>query len=879
MRNLFLATLILCFSSAAYAGTSTAVYTLYKPDINEQGWGLSMSQNMDKIETALERMVKKDTAQTMTQPLTVPSLVLNGSITGATSGSFSGNVSALTFTEGGTLLSSKYLGINAAAQNSLQLDGVAAASYLLSSTASSTYLTQANAASTYLTQASASSTYLTQVNAATLYLQVGGGNSVTATGFTLQSAASPITKINRTSGQYAQVQFNNSGSDTSSLRHDFTPGANRIGFYDSGSNAKAYWDFTSSRFVSAGELQALQFLYLGGATLYNNVGTTLRTDGTLSAQSLTSTTSVSGATLSISGAAGVGSLNAGTGAIQTTGTLSAGGATVTSLNAGSGTIQTTGALQGGAATVTSLNAGSGAIQTTGSLSSGGATVTSLNAGSGTIQTTGALQSGAATVTSLNAGSGAIQTTGSLGAGAATVTSLNAGSGAIQTTGTITGTTVNGSTALQFAGQNTDTRYVNATSDTMSSSYASNSILTVNNTSAASGATWGINGTSSGSAGIGVRGAGAYGVGGVGSIQGVFGIVQSGATAAIGVYGNTDVANNTGAGVKGVNNGTNNTGYGVHANNTSTNGYALYADGTKSYISQLGVGTTGPDRKLDVLDTTTQLRLTYTDGTVYTDFTTNSSGDLTISPSGGDTTVTGNLFTTKVISATVESAGALMLRETSGTTQLEYVSGQLRPGVGTIDIGSSISKFRDGYFSGTIQAGTLASTTLTANTLSAGGALTLSAASGSNYVMLQGTMLRPYATTVDIGGSSAADKFRSGYFSGTLTAATANVTTLNVNGVSVSGVNGNYTTWALIPGSTGSRYTTSGGITWVYMDGTTFPYGSLPAGVRPYATFRHVVHTSLGGFRYVTIQANDGAITVDGNNIISMPVFISFPGGA
>ena len=49
---------------------------------------------------------------------------------------------------------------------------------------------------------------------------------------------------------------------------------------------------------------------------------------------------------------------------------------------------------------------------------------------------------------------------------------------------------------------------------------------------------------------------------------------------------------------------------------------------------VGVNTTGPDRRLDVLDNTNpQLRLTYTDGSVYTDFKTYTSGYLSINPSG------------------------------------------------------------------------------------------------------------------------------------------------------------------------------------------------------------------------------------------------------
>ncbi|MFH1259017.1 MAG: hypothetical protein ABII74_04265 [Elusimicrobiota bacterium] len=60
--------------------------------------------------------------------------------------------------------------------------------------------------------------------------------------------------------------------------------------------------------------------------------------------------------------------------------------------------------------------------------------------------------------------------------------------------------------------------------------------------------------------------------------------------------------------------------------------------TSTYLAALGgkvgIGTTGPDRKLDVLDSGgNQLRLTYTDGTTYTDFGVNASGFLTINPSG------------------------------------------------------------------------------------------------------------------------------------------------------------------------------------------------------------------------------------------------------
>ena len=50
--------------------------------------------------------------------------------------------------------------------------------------------------------------------------------------------------------------------------------------------------------------------------------------------------------------------------------------------------------------------------------------------------------------------------------------------------------------------------------------------------------------------------------------------------------------------------------------------------------KLGIGTTSPDRKLEIIDDSNpQLRLTHTDGSYYTDFETISNGDLLIKPIG------------------------------------------------------------------------------------------------------------------------------------------------------------------------------------------------------------------------------------------------------
>lgn len=112
-----------------------------------------------------------------------------------------------------------------------------------------------------------------------------------------------------------------------------------------------------------------------------------------------------------------------------------------------------------------------------------------------------------------------------------------------------------------------------------------------------------------------------------------------------------------------------------------------------FVENLGVNTSGPDRRLDILDASNpQLRLTHTDGTVYTDFQTSSAGNMTISASG--TTVTlGNNF-----------------------ASVRFVNGVWGPGAGvdnTIDLGETSTplRWRTLYLGTSVEIGAAAETHL------------------------------------------------------------------------------------------------------------------------------------------------------------------------
>jgi hypothetical protein len=132
----------------------------------------------------------------------------------------------------------------------------------------------------------------------------------------------------------------------------------------------------------------------------------------------------------------------------------------------------------------------------------------------------------------------------------------------------------------------------------------------------------------------------------------------------------------------MNNAVNSTGA-ICNNNYLSSGTPDHVDGSAALdINRFGFNTNTPRRIIDALSTTgAQLRLSYTDNTTYTDFTTLTTGQLSIGPTGGTTLFSGsaNAETTQIwlISATVGGIGAygFGMGPTGSEGYVAYRSGQ------------------------------------------------------------------------------------------------------------------------------------------------------------------------------------------------------------
>lgn len=126
------------------------------------------------------------------------------------------------------------------------------------------------------------------------------------------------------------------------------------------------------------------------------------------------------------------------------------------------------------------------------------------------------------------------------------------------------------------------------------------------------------------------------------------------------------------------------------------------------------GTTSPDAALDILSTLTQLRLTYTDGSVYTDFYTNSSGECVVTPSGAghifgmeqDLTGSGPIFRLRNSSDTASSYAQLRMEVGGASAADPTLYFAVGANGGTMSFATGIDnsdsdKFKVSYASGTL----------------------------------------------------------------------------------------------------------------------------------------------------------------------------------
>ena len=138
----------------------------------------------------------------------------------------------------------------------------------------------------------------------------------------------------------------------------------------------------------------------------------------------------------------------------------------------------------------------------------------------------------------------------------------------------------------------------------------------------------------------------------------------------------------------------NTGLGIFTTGTNLLSFATSSTERMTIDSNglIGINTNGPDRRLDVLDASNpQLRLTQADGTVYSDFQMNSSGDLVVNVDGatnqlvldnGGSVGIGNAapVATLDITGTASISGALtigstgVIRSAYDNLTLQYKSG-------------------------------------------------------------------------------------------------------------------------------------------------------------------------------------------------------------
>lgn len=290
---------------------------------------------------------------------------------------------------------------------------------------------------------------------------------------------------------------------------------------------------------------------------------------------------------------------------------------------------------------------------------------------------------------------------------------------------------------------------------------------------------------------------------------------------------------------------------------------------------VGIGTTGQDRKLDVLDAANpQLRLTQADGTVYADFQTTSAGDLVMNVDG----VSNQLV--------LDNGGNVGIGDSSPASLFTVGNGDLFriDSSGRIMTVDGVAHAIDDV-SGNLTL-TSASTTISLND---------SVSIAGNLTLPSGTITLPNSNTIT--GVSSYTQFSNGISVGGATTYNFNASgDLNANTVATGGTQrinsgGNLTnigstqfngvtyTWPGADGVNGAVLATngSGGLSWYDVDGSenAGPWSVLNGAIFP---DNSTVDLFIGGtasdsakFAFLNVNSGDPTASISGNLAITAPL--------
>ncbi|MFZ6034531.1 MAG: phage integrase SAM-like domain-containing protein, partial [Patescibacteria group bacterium] len=322
---------------------------------------------------------------------------------------------------------------------------------------------------------------------------------------------------------------------------------------------------------------------------------------------------------------------------------------------------------------------------------------------------------------------------------------------------------------------------------------------------------------------------------------------------------------------------------------------------------VGVGTTGPDRKLDVLDASNpQLRLTQADGTTYADLQVDASGNLNIDATGTKTVLADDL---QVSGNDILDSGATIRLNLGATTTLTNTTTTLS-GTATLNA-ASLTNFNTAASlamgsttaltlggNSTIYGGSGASQTLTldstsdvtkgnlqffssSNTLSPTGTLTLAGAINlpnsnsitgvSNYLQLNNGISVGGGTTyyLDTSGNLNANNISTG---GTQRISSAG----NLTNIGTTQFNGVTYTWPGADGTNGYVLKTNGlgtlswaaeagGVNyWALANGSLYPVNST------LDLFIGGTASDSAKFAFINVDSGNPTASISGNLAIAAP---------